>query len=164
MTWLIIGVPKITGTCTAKFDKSRITRAIWSSSYPWTLSTWTHIMTQPKGRVNALPKPTQETHLNTKSDKGPTLRECSLTKFGVTVFICAPLSRMVIQLSLLILTLAMFLTPNYHRKGLGFKKGVCVLLPMLWASLPGVLLAQSPCLEGSGLPSLVLSPPFSLNG
>ena len=31
-TWPMVGVPRIMGTLVAKLEKSRITRAIWSSS------------------------------------------------------------------------------------------------------------------------------------
>ena len=68
-----------------------------------------------------------------------------------------------IQLSLLTLTLATFLILYHLWKGSELRKGVCAWHPMPWASLPGVPLAWSPFLEGSGLSSSVPSPPFSLN-
>ena len=115
-------------------------------------------------QVSAFPRPTQATHLLTRSDRGPTSKEWLLTNPMVIVFICAPLSRRAMQLSLLILMLTTFSIPYHQWKGSGFKKGVCLWHPMPWVSHPGTPLAWPPWLEGSGLPSLALSPPFGLNG
>ena len=79
------------------------------------------------------------------------------------VFICMPLSRRAMQLSLLTLNLAMFLIPYHQWKGWGFKKGICTWHCTSWAFQPGVPSAWSPFLEGPRLPSLAPSPPFGLN-
>ena len=71
--------------------------------------------------------------------------------------------RKAIQLSPLILTLATFLTPNHHWKGLGFKKGVCICHPMPWPHPPRVLLVWSLSSEGSGFHSSGPSPLCGLN-
>ena len=63
-----------------------------------------------------------------------------------------------------VFTRTTFSIPYHQWKGLGFKKGICVWCTMPWASLPGAPLAWPPWLEGSRLPSPVLSPPFSSNG
>ena len=82
--------------------------------------------------------------------------------FSEMVFIWAPLSKKALQLSPFILILATFLTPYHHWKGSGFKKGVCRLVFMPQEPLSG---GSSQCLsllEGSRLPSLMLSPPSHL--
>ena len=78
------------------------------------------------------------------------------------VFICLPLSRRAIQLSPLIFTLAIFLTPYQCWKGSGFKKEVWVHCPTPWGLPPGMSWAWLLLSEGSGLPSLVPSPPNGL--
>ena len=76
-----------------------------------------------------------------------------------------PLSRRAIQLSPLIFTLAIFLTPCHCWKGSGFKKGsLCTLLYALDVPSMGVSLAWSLLSGGPRLPSSVLSPPCGLNG
>ena len=149
MRWLIVGVPKITGTRTTKFNKSQITRAILSSSQPWTPSTWTCMMTQPKGQVSTLPKPTQVTHLLTRSVIYIYLH--TIVEKGYTALSIDPYCSYIFDL----------IPPE---KGLGFKKGDCLCCPMLWVSPPWVPSVWSSWLEGPGLPSLVPSPPFTLNG
>ena len=118
---------------------------------------------QPKGWVNAFPRPTHVTYPPTRSERGPTSRKWFSTNPGIMVFICAPLSRKAMHLSLLTLTLAIFLIPYHQLKGSGFKNGVCVWCFTPWASHLGAPLAWSPFLEGPRLPSLVSSPLFSLN-
>ena len=78
------------------------------------------------------------------------------------VFICAPLSKRVIQLSPFILTLAMFSTPYHCGKGSRFKKGVCRLVFTPWKPPSGGSLWHLSLPEGSGLPSSMLSPPSHL--
>ena len=80
------------------------------------------------------------------------------------VFICVPLSRRAIQLSPLILTLAMFSTPCHCWKGSGFRKGVCAHCSMPWVLPLEALLVWSLLSEGPGIPSSVPSPPCGLMG
>ena len=79
------------------------------------------------------------------------------------VFICAPLSRRVIQLSPLILTLPTFSISCHCWKGSVFKKRVCAHCSLPWALPLGALLVWSLLSEGPGLPFSVPSPPCGLN-
>ena len=81
---------------------------------------------------------------------------------GVMVLFCAPLSRRVMQLSPLSLTLAMFSIPYQCWNGSGLEKGVCGGRLMPWRPPPGGPWAQTVLPEGFGLPSSIMSPLHSL--
>ena len=78
------------------------------------------------------------------------------------MLICAPLSSRAVQLLPFTFTLAMFSTLCQHWKGSRFKKGVCSGGFMPWELPPGGSWVYWPLLEGSGLPSLMPSPPCCL--
>ena len=110
------------------------------------------------GQVRVFPRLEQMTHLPMRSERGLTSRGWVSTNSGMMVLICVPLSKRAIQLSLLTLTLAMFLIPYHQVKGSGFKKGVWV-----WCFIPRMSQDEAPLmwlpfLEGFVLPSLVQSP------
>ena len=112
--------------------------------------------------MQVLPNPMEATLAPRRPAIGPTHNKWSLTYLGVMVPIWVPLSKRATQLSLSILTLAMFLTPYHRWKESGFKKGFCRVgfyTPgaSIWVSLWHWLLP-----EGSGLHLSMLSPPCHL--
>ena len=109
-----------------------------------------------------MPNPLQATLAPRRSVIGPICNEWSLTYLGMMVLIWAPLSKRAIQLSPFILTLAMFLIWYHHWKGSEFKKGVCRVGFMPWEPPSGGSSWHWLLLEGSGLPSLMPSPPCHL--
>ena len=113
------------------------------------------------GQGRVFPRPAQTTHLPIRSVRGPTSREWVSMNSGVTVLICAPLPKRAIQLSLLTLTLAMFLILYQWVKVSIFKKGVWVWCFTPEVSLPWVPSEWLPFLR-AWLPYLVPSPPSGL--
>ena len=109
------------------------------------------------------PDLTQVTHLPTRSESGPTSRDWLSMKLGVIVFICAPLWRRVIQLSPITLTVAIFFPPVPSLERVRIQEGSPCVMSYALGIQSWVPSVESPFLEGSGLPSFVPSPLWSLN-
>ena len=160
MTCLIIGVPKITGTCTMKSDKSGITGLFGPHHSPG---------------FHPL-EPIWPCSLKVRQMHSLDLHRWLICWLGLKVvwLLGSGFWQNLVWLCLSIVEKGHtalpinpypghVLTPYHCWKGSGFKKGVCVWPPMPWTSCPGVPLVELPFLEGSRLPSLALSPLCSLN-
>ena len=161
-TWLILGVPRITGTCATKFDKSGIPKLFGLCHNPglhpfepiWWCSLKVESMHSPSLHRQLICLLGLTGALHQKNDPQ--------TKLRVIVFFCVPLSRCAIQLSHWSILWLHFWSHTISGRDWDSRRESAYSILCLGCSLQGHL--QFGCLDLRGLPSLVPSHPFGLNG